>query len=219
MSATLAGIPYCSDAEIVAAEDPGYSAVEQLARPSCPAASLIGTSDTGTGAGTHPVYFPGKVYLGGPYKGAPLSLAVITPGLSGPYDLGSVVVRAALHVDPSTAQITTVSDPLPQILQGIPLRLRSILINLDRTNFTLNPTDCKPFSVGAEVFGDQGAVVTRSEPFQVASCGTLPFAPKLALKLSGATKHDRNPALTATLTAKAGEANVASTAVTLPTQS
>ena len=109
-AATLAGVPYCSDAQIAAAAEPSYSGIEQLASPSCPAASQIGTSDTGTGAGTHPVYFPGKVYLAGPYKGAPLSLVVISPALSGPYDFGSVVVRAALHVNPETAQVTTVSD-------------------------------------------------------------------------------------------------------------
>ncbi len=126
-SATLAGIPYCSDAALAAAAEPSYSGLEEEANPSCPAASQIGTATTGAGAGTHPVYVPGKVYLAGPYKGAPLSLAVITPALSGPYDLGNVVVRAALHVNPETAQITAVSDPLPQILEGIPLRLRSIL--------------------------------------------------------------------------------------------
>ena len=215
-SATLVGIPYCSDAEISAAANPGYSGAQQLANPSCPAASQVGSSDVGTGAGTHPVYFPGTVYLAGPYRGAPLSLAVITPGISGPYDLGSVVVRAALHINPETAQITAISDPLPQILQGIPLRLRSIMLNFNRHNFTLNPTDCDPFSVGAEIGGDQGSVAIRNEPFQVADCGVLGFEPRLSLKITGATKHTGFPALTATLTTKPGEANVARTSVTLP---
>ena len=109
---------------------------------------------------------------------------MITPAVSGPYDLGNVVVRAALQVNPETAQVTAVSDPLPQILEGIPLRLRSILVNLDRPNFTLNPTNCDPLSVDAQVFGDEGAVSTSSTHFQVANCGALPFAPKFALRFS-----------------------------------
>jgi hypothetical protein len=215
-SATLAGIPYCPEAAIAAAEDSSYSGLAEQANPSCPAASQIGTAVAGAGAGTHPVYVSGKVYLAGPYKGAPLSLVVITPALSGPYDLGNVMVRAALNVDPSDAHITAVSDPLPKILQGIPLRLRSILVNLNRPNFTLNPTNCDPFAVGAKVFGDQGTEADLSTHFQAASCTNLGFAPKLALRLSGGSKRNGHPAIHATLSAKAGDANIASTAVTMP---
>ena len=175
-SATLAGVPYCSDAAIAVAASPGYSGLAEEANPSCPAASQIGTAVTGAGAGNHPVYVSGKVYLAGPYKGAPLSLAVITPAISGPYDLGNVVVRAALHVNPETAQITAVSDPLPQILEGIPLRLRSIRIDLNRTNFTLNPTNCDPFSVNAQVTGDQGAQANLTSPSR---SPTAPLSPSL----------------------------------------
>ena len=214
--ATLAGIPYCSDAAIAAAADPSYSGLEQESKPSCTAASQIGTSNTGTGAGTHPVYFPGKVYLAGPYKGAPLSLVVITPALSGPYDFGSVVVRAALQVNPTTAQITATSDPLPQIVQGIPLRNRSLAINLNRPGFTLNPTNCDPSSISAKVFGDQGMEADLSTHFQVASCTNLGFSPKLSLSLSGPIKHDGNPGLSAVLTSRSGDANIERTEVTLP---
>jgi len=215
-AATLTGIPYCSDAAIAAAAQPSDSGTQQLADPSCPAASQIGTSDTGTGAGTHPVYFPGKVYLAGPYKGAPLSLVVISPALSGPYDFGSVVVRAALKVDPTTAQVTAVSDPLPQIVAGIPLRLRSLLINLDRPGFALNPTNCDPFSVSAKVFGDQGAESDLSTHFQITDCTNLGFSPKLAMSFSGATKRTGNPAVKAVITQGPGEANISRAVVTLP---
>ena len=214
--ATLAGVPYCSDADLEAAALPSYSGLQEQANPSCPPATQIGTSEIGAGAGTHPVYVAGKVYLAGPYKGAPLSLALITPAVSGPYDLGNVVVRAALLVNPQTAQITAVSDPLPQILAGIPLRLRSILIELNRQNFTLDPTNCDPFSIGSQVGGNQGAQAVLSTPFQVADCAALPFAPRLALKLSGSTKRRGNPALSATLTASPGEANTAAATVSLP---
>jgi hypothetical protein len=213
-SATLAGVAYCSDSALAAAGS--SSGVDQLANPSCPASSQIGSAIAGAGAGDHPVYLPGKVYLAGPYKGAPLSLAVITPAVSGPYDLGNVVVRAALHVDPVTAQITAESDQLPQILDGIPLRLRQITINLDRSNFTINPTNCDHFSVAAKVFGNQGGTATPSSPFQVANCAGLPFGPKLELALKGGTTRAKNPALKATLTAKPGEANIGKVVVTMP---
>jgi hypothetical protein len=215
-SATIAGIPYCSEGALLAAAEPSSSGLSQQALPSCPFASQIGTSVTGAGAGTHPVYLGGKVYLAGPYKGAPLSLAVITPAVSGPYDLGNVVVRAALHVNPSDAHITSISDPLPRIVDGIPLRLRSIKINLDRPDFALNPTNCDPFEVAARIFGDQGSEADRSSHFQVANCARLDFDPKLALRLTGGTKRRGHPALHATLTPRPGDANIASASVALP---
>jgi hypothetical protein len=215
-SATLAGIPYCPEEALAKAASPSYTGLAEEASPSCSGASQIGTAVTGAGAGSHPLYVPGKVYMSGPYKGAPLSLAVITPAVSGPYDLGNTVVRAALYVDPTDAHISAISDPLPRILQGVPLRLRSIRINLDRQGFTLNPTRCSPFSVTTELFGDQGAVATPSSHFQVANCASLPFAPKLTIGVSGNRKRRGHPALHAALTAGSGESNIARTQVTLP---
>jgi hypothetical protein len=215
-SATLAGIPYCPDSALAAAADPSYSGIAEQLSSSCPAASQIGTSDTGTGAGTHPVYFPGKVYLAGPYKGAPLSLAAITPGISGPYDLGSVVVRAALNVDRTDAHVIAVSDPLPQIVQGIPLRLRSIQISLNRPGFALNPTNCDPFAVNATINGDQGRAASLGTHFQAASCTSLPYGPKLTLKLLGGVKRLGHPAIHATFQAQPGEANTRVVSVALP---
>lgn len=215
-SATLAGIPYCSDAALSHAAAAGYSGIAEEELSSCPRASRIGTAVTAAGAGTHPVYVSGNVYLAGPYKGAPLSLAVITPAVSGPYDLGNIVERVALQVDPTDGRITAIADPLPQILEGIPLRLRRVRINLDRPEFTINPTNCDPFSVDATVSGDQGAVANLSEPFQIANCGTLPFGPKLAIRLSGNTKRVGDPALHSVLTAGIGESGISRVQVTLP---
>jgi hypothetical protein len=215
-AATLAGIPYCSDAALAAAASSIYSGLAELAYPSCPAASQIGTAVVGAGAGSRPLHLDGKVYLAGPYKGAPLSLATITPAVSGPYDIGTVVVRAAISIDPVTAQVTTASDPVPQIVAGIPVRLRSILAKLDRPNFALNPTNCDPFEIKAEIFGSEGARASRSVPFQVANCATLDFDPKLELKLSGGMKRTGHPALRGTLTAQPGEANIARAVVTTP---
>jgi hypothetical protein len=215
-SATLTGIPYCSDAALAHISDPAASGSEEMTNPSCPAASQIGTAVAGAGAGTHPVYLGGKVYLAGPYKGAPLSLAVVTPAVSGPYDLGNVVVRAALHVDPSDAHITAVSDPLPQILDGIPLRLRSVRIDLDRRGFALNPTNCSPLAVKAAIQGGDGGAKQRDSHFQVANCRGLPFEPKLTLRLGGTSKRLGNPSVGATLLAAPGSANIAATRVLLP---
>jgi hypothetical protein len=215
-SATLKGIPYCPDQAVALLSSSAYSGLSELAASACPAASEIGTVTAGAGAGSRPLYVSGKVYLAGPYKGAPLSIVVVIPAVSGPYDLGNLAIRAAIHVDPVTAQVATVSDPLPQILDGIPLRTRSIRVDLNRPGFALNPTNCDLHSVEATVTGDQGAVSHLSTNHQVANCASLPFVPKLALKLTGSTRQAGNPALTATLTAKPGEANISRTQVTLP---
>jgi hypothetical protein len=141
---------------------------------------------------------------------------VVIPAVTGPYDLGNVAVRAAIEVNPETAQVTTVSDPLPQIVEGIPLRLKTIRVNLDRPNFALNPTNCAHFAVNADIDGDEGTAVSRSSHYQVANCTGLAFAPKLTLGLGGSTRRTGTPALKAVLTTKPGEANIARAQVTLP---
>ncbi len=213
-AATLKGVSYCPPGAIAAAAS--RTGAEEQAAPSCPAASRIGGVVAGTGAGNHPLYVPGNAYLAGPYKGAPLSLVAIVPAVSGPYDLGDVVVRSALQVDPATARVSALTDPLPSILEGIPLRLRSLLVNLDRPSFVLNPTNCDPFSIETSVFGAEGAVVHPSADFQVANCATLPFSPKLSLRLKGNSKRRGHPALRAVLQTGDGEANISRTVVTMP---
>jgi hypothetical protein len=213
----LAGVPYCPDAALTTAASRAGDA--ELANPSCPAASQLGTATVGAGAGPSPVHIQGKVYLAGPYRGAPLSLAVVTPAVAGPFDLGTVVVMAALHIDPRTAQVRVASDPIPTILQGIPLDVRSISVDVDRPNFTLNPTNCEPTAVGGEAISLLGQVAPLSSRFQVGGCRGLDFAPKLVLRLKGGTRRSKNPALIATLTMKPGEANIANAAVKLPRSS
>jgi hypothetical protein len=214
--ATLSGIPYCPESALATLAGSTYSGLAELGSPACPAASQIGTAVAGTGAGTRQLHSPGKVYLAGPYKGAPLSLEVVIPAVSGPYDLGNVVVRSAVFVDPATAQVSTVSDPITQILDGIPLRLRTVLINLDRKDFVLNPTNCSPFAVVAQAFGNQGGVAALSAPFQAANCASLPYGPKLSLKLSGGVKRRGHPAIRAILRANPGDANIRRVSVALP---
>jgi hypothetical protein len=214
----LAGIPYCPQQAIEQAEsreNPGEGTLEQAA-PSCPNASRVGMANVGAGAGSSPVYVHGEVYLAGPYKGAPLSLAVVTPAVAGPFDLGTVVVRAALYVDPETTRVTVKSDPIPTILQGIPLDVRSISVEANRPDFTLNPTNCEPMSVGGEALSLANLIAPLADRFQVGGCRGLDFAPKLSLRLFGGTKRAKHPRLRAVLQAKGGEANIARAAVALP---
>jgi hypothetical protein len=215
-SATLKGVPYCPEADIALAMSSSHSGLAERTASACPAASQVGTAWSGAGAGNHPLWVGGRAYLAGPYKGAPISLVVVVPAVSGPYDLGNVVVRAALHVDPATAQVTATSDPLPQILEGVPLRIRSIRVDLDRQDFTLNPTNCDPFSVGAVVGGDEGASASPSAHYQVANCADLAYGPKLSLELSGGTKRRGHPAVRAVLKTRPGEANSRRISVALP---
>ncbi len=218
LSAKLAGLSECSEAQIALAQarrEPGEGALEK-ASPSCPASSRLGAVNVGAGSGT-PLYTQGNAYLAGPYKGAPLSTAIIVPAVAGPFDLGTVVVRAALYVDESTAQVRVISDPFPTILRGIPLDVRSVAVQIDRDQFTLNPTSCQPKEITAQALSLSGASAALSSRFQVAACGGLAFKPKLALSLKGATKRTGHPALRAVLTYPKGSyANIASAQVTLP---
>ncbi len=213
-SATLRGIPYCSDSAIVAAAANGGGA--ERTAPSCPAASQIGTTTVGAGAGPRPFYVSGKVYLAGPYKGTQLSLAAIVPAVAGPFDLGTQVVRAALRVNPRTARLTAVTDQLPRILDGVPLRIRDIRVDIDRPDFALNPTDCSVQDVSARVAGVGGAVTNLSSRFQVGGCENLGFKPRLDLRLKGGTRRGAHPELRAVLRPRPGDANIDRAAVTLP---
>lgn len=207
--AKLAGIPLCGASEAAAG--------------ACPASSQVGQATVGVGTGTQPIYVPqpGKtptgVYLSGPYKGAPYSLVVKVPAQAGPFDLGTVAIRNALFVDPTTTQVTVKSDPLPQILGGIPLAYRDIRVEIDRPDFTLNPTNCEPKQVGSTLLAANGATAQPSSRFQVGECGALGLEPKLRLKFSGApTRRGGHPKLTATLTTGKNESSLRRVQVTLP---
>ena len=153
---------------------------------SCPAASHIGEVSVGAGAGSNPFYVGGDVYLTGPYKGDPFGLAIVVHALAGPFDLGYVVVRAAIRVN-SDGSITTRSDPFPTILQGIPLQVRDIRVNLDRPGFVFNPTSCAPMSVNGTVLSTDNQRAGVSSRFQVGECSRLRFAPKFSVSTSGKT--------------------------------
>lgn len=216
----LAGIPYCPESDIALAksrEAPEMGKVEQRS-PSCPSASEIGTVTVTAGSGITPIPVSGHVYLAGPYKGAPLSLVTIVPAVAGPFDLGDVVTRVALEVGTYDARIHAVSDPLPTIIDGIPLDVRSIELSIDRSNFTLNPTSCEAKAIEGTVATQAGQSAPLENRFQVGECGRLGFKPSLKLTLSGNTRRTGHPALKAVVTyPKHGVyANIARAQVGLP---
>ena len=66
----------------------------------------------------------------------------MVPALAGPFDLGTLASRISVDVDPETAQLHLRSDPLPTILSGVPIDLRSFRLDLDRPGLIHNPTSC-----------------------------------------------------------------------------
>jgi hypothetical protein len=192
----------------------------QASAGTCDGASLVGHTSALSGPGAMPLSLGGNVYLTGPYKGAPFGLSIVVPtaGQAGPFDLGNVVVRAALSVDPIDVHATVVSDPLPTIIQGIPLRLRQVTVNMDRPGFIINPTNCTRSQVSTDLTSTEGAAATLAVPFSIGGCGGLGLAPKLALALTGKgqTTDDKHPGVSATLTQPAGQANLKKVQVALP---
>jgi hypothetical protein len=222
LTAKLAGVRYCQAAPLATAA--ASSGVGEAADSSCPDSSLIGHANISAGSGPAPIKIDGKVFLTGPYKGAPLSLAVITPATAGPFDLGTVLVRVALFVNPRTAQVRALSDPIPHVYGGATLDIRSVAVKLDRNNFSINPTNCSPLGFGGSLLGgganpvDPGTFVPVpvSAPFKADGCDKLGFKPKLFLRLFGATRRAKNPRLRAVLLPHAGDANISRAATILP---
>ena len=206
--AKLAGVPLCPEAEIPSG--------------TCPAGSKIGTVIAQAGAGPYPLWVPqpGKaqpaVYLSGPYKGAPYSIAAVVPAQAGPFDLGNVVVRSALQVDPESARATVASDPLPQFFEGVGVVYRRIHVVVDRPEFIINPTDCSELAISSHLSSVKGAVAEPKARFQVDGCKALKYTPKLRMSFKGSTKRSGHPALKATLTQPPHQANTAKATVVLP---
>jgi hypothetical protein len=186
----------------------------------CGENSLIGHVTVGVGAGSNPFYVTGKVYLTASYNGAPYGLSFVVPAVAGPLNLGTVVVRAAVNVDPHTAVLTVTSEPLPQILQGIPLHIRAVSVMLDRNEFTFNPTSCAPLSIHTTMSSTTGAVSTDTTPFQVTDCAALVFKPQFKVYTSGQTSRANGASLQVKLsfpnTKMGTEANISQVKVDLP---
>ncbi len=221
----IAGIPYCPEAAIEAARQ--SSGVAERDHPSCPAASRIGRTYSGYGVGSVLAYAPGNLYLAGPYRGSTFSVVAIDSALVGPFDLGTVIVRSAVRIDPVTAQASidaTGTDPIPHIIDGVPIHLRDIRAYIDRSGFTVNPTSCEKFTVASALngaglrFGDSSddTLATATAPFQAFDCASLGFKPRIGLRLKGGTERGDHAALQVVVRPRPGDANIRSAQVTLP---
>jgi len=220
-TANISNVPYCEAREYNRAAS--RSGAEERKSSSCNAKSEIGTATIEAGTGPTPLKIEGRVFLSGPYKGAPLSAVVITPAVAGPFDLGNVVVVAPLNLNPESGQIET-SAEIPDVFGGAKLDIRSILVNLSRKQFTLNGTNCNKNATTGQVAGGGGDPTNSSAwsqykvnvPFQGEGCDGLAFKPGLKVRLFGQTGRAKHPKLKATLTTKEGQANTALASVALP---
>jgi hypothetical protein len=232
LTANLTGVPFCPDANITAAR--GKTGAQEEEQPSCPADSQIGHTLVGAGVGSVLAYAPGRVYMSGPYNGAPFSIVAITSAKVGPFDLGTVVVREALELDPQTAVVTVdaaASDPIPHIIEGIVVHVRDIRVYIDsKPNFTLNPTNCERMTLLTTVSGSgldftsaaDDVPVAVGNPFQAADCQTLKFKPSFKVSTSAKTSRINGASLVAKLTypdaPPGSQANIRSVKVLLPKQ-
>ncbi len=202
----------------------------QAARGECPASSQIGHVTVSAGAGPDPVVLPqagrpeDPVYLTGPlpegsdHSGAPFGLSIVEHAEAGPFNLGTVIVRAAIDVDPHTAQVIVRSQPLPQILQGIPTQVKSVTVTVDRPDFVFNPTSCNPLAVTATALSTLGSSAALSSRFQAAGCEALAFKPAFTVSTQAKTSRAGGASLRVKVTSGAGQANIAQVKVDLPKQ-
>ncbi|HEY1689074.1 MAG TPA: hypothetical protein VGF95_09455 [Solirubrobacteraceae bacterium] len=215
----LKGIPECSDAALASVSSAEGSGAAQIVSPSCPADSQLGTVSVAVGSGGNPFHVnTGRAYLAGPYEGAPFSIAIVTPAVAGPFDLGSVVVRSGLFIDRKTAQVTVKSDPLPTVLDGVPLDIRAIDVDIDRSGFIVAPTSCEPMNISGQAIGEQGATAPLSDRFQVGECAALGFKPAFTASTQAKTSRQRGASLAVQIAypSSGSEANIASVKVELP---
>jgi hypothetical protein len=207
--ADIASVPRCGEADAAAG--------------TCPAASQLGSVLVGSGSGPEPVFLPGKIYLTTGYNGAPFGEEVDVPAVAGPFNLGNVVVRGKVTIDPTTAQVVVVSDPFPTMLQGIPVDMRRVDVHLDRPGLEFTPTSCDPKAVTGSLTSTQGTVVPFSSRFQVGGCSSLRFNPSFSVstqahtsKLDGAGLHVHLATGQGPSANGGGEANIAKVDVQLP---
>jgi hypothetical protein len=223
LTGNLSGIPFCPEADIEAARH--KTGGQEEASPSCPSASQVGHTLVGTGVGAVLAYVPGRLYLAGPFHGAPFSLVSVTSAVVGPFDLGTVVLRFGLNIDPNTARVNvtpTSSEPIPTILDGIVTHVRDIRVYVDRHDFTLNPTSCNPLSIASTLNSDLGASSTVTSPFQASNCQALAFKPGFKVSTNGKTSRKNGASLSVKLTypnaPQGTQANIAKVKVDLPKQ-
>ncbi len=185
---------------------------------SCSSASEIGTASASAGAGSHPFVVYGPVYLTGPYNGAPFGLSIPIQAKAGPFNLGTIVTRATINIDPGTAALSITSDPLPQIFRGVPLRVKTVNVTVNKSQFMFNPTNCDAKQINATIVSAQNAAAHVASPFAAGGCKNLPFNPgfKVATRAPGSKK--KGTSLDVKVSSEPGQANIHSISVSLPKQ-
>jgi hypothetical protein len=191
----------------------------QAAQGSCGPESEIGTATAASGPGPEPFYLVGRAYLTGPYHEAPFGLSIVVPVQAGPFNLGDVVVRSTIAVNPYTAAIAVASEPLPRIVDGVPTQIKAVNVDVDREGFMYNPTSCAPLKVQGTLTSEQGASAPLASGFEAANCANLPFHPTFTAQTEGKTSKTTGASLHVKITsAGLGQANIAKTTVALPQQ-
>jgi hypothetical protein len=170
LSALLSSVPLCNE--------------QQATQGTCPETARIGSIQVATGAGSQLLYMPGTIYLTGPYAGAPFGLSIVTDAQAGPLNLGQIVIRARVNINPATAALTITTDPLPQIVLGVPLLVQRLTLLINRPGFIFNPTNCNPQQIAATLTSTTGQSANASNRFALAGCKSLSFAPKLTASTS-----------------------------------
>jgi hypothetical protein len=209
LSGILAGVPLCSEANANAG--------------TCGQGSLIGHTIVSVGLGNEPFSVTGgEVFLTEGYASAPFGLSIVNPAVAGPFNLGKVIVRAKIEVDPHTAALTVTTGTIPHILDGIPLQIKHVNVTVDRPGFTFNPTNCNPQRITGTIGSVEGATGPAAVPFQVTNCANLKFAPKFSVSTSGKTSKANGASLVAKLSypkaAQGTQANITRVKVDLPKQ-
>lgn len=200
--AMLSKVPLCQQAQARAG--------------ACGPPSQIGSATIGAGPGADPLFLDGRVYLTGPYEGAPFGLAIVVPAVAGPFNFGTIVVGARIELSPSTAALTILSDALPRSVDGIPLQLKTINLDIDRPSFAFNPTDCRPLAVDGSLESIEGVTAAVSSRFQAAGCAALQFKPKLSALTHANADKAGGVHLHVRITSTPGQANIAAVKLDLP---
>jgi uncharacterized repeat protein (TIGR01451 family) len=190
----------------------------QAALGTCGEGSYVGSVHVAAGSGPQPLWVQGRAYLTGPYAGAPFGVTVVVPAVAGPFNLGNVVVRARVDVDPHTSAVTITSDPFPQVLDGVPLRIQTLNVSVDRKGFIFNPTNCAAKQIATVVESTQGAAATPVASFRAEDCSRLPFRPGFSVSTQGRTSKHKGASLDVRVTSGPGQANIAGAVVSLPRQ-
>jgi hypothetical protein len=200
----IPAVPQCSEA--------------QATTESCPAESLIGTATVTSGSGPRPLSLAGKVYLTGPYAGAPYGMFITVPVVAGPFNLGNAVTRATINVEPKTGRVIVGSYLPPIVRGGVPTRIRSVSLEINKPGFLSNPTNCGVLAAESTITGSLGTKTNLSSPFQVADCGALAFKPSFKAATGGKPSKALGASLETTINQAAGQANIKSVTVQLPKQ-